>query len=196
MLAEEVDGEPYLFLALGSINNVLGRWEEAGFWLDKGLALEMEDRYVQAMLFNELAYVMARQGQHLDGSLRLVRRALDLFPDKNANGFIRDTLGLIYLKQKKNDKALRNLMEAVAKDPGVISRLHLAIDLMRSQDRPGALKHLRMIAAARPTLDSPHLEETQILRRVQSQIGKLEELLNLGGSAELEEAEGMLQDLF
>ena len=195
LLEPEASEEPFLYLALGSIDNVLGRYEEAGYWLDKGLHLQPEDPYLMAMLLNELAYVMARQEGRLDDCLGLVRKALEVFPNRSANGFIRDTLGLIYLKKGQNDKALRNLQEAVAKDPGVISRLHLTVAMLRHRDTPGAILQLQAIANSRPTLDTPHLEESQILRRIQNHLPKLEDLLNLGGIEELQEAEKILADL-
>lgn len=195
LLEPEQPEQPYLYLALGSIDNVLGLYEEAAGWLERGLSLKLDDPYVHAMLFNELAYVLVRRDEQLDVAVQLARRALELFPDRDANGFIRDTLGLAYLKQGQVDKALRNLREAVAKDATVVPRFHLAIALLGQKETTDALAELRIIAAARPSLESPHIEEIAILDRVQSHIAKIEELLNLGGPDDIQDALAVLAGL-
>ncbi len=194
-LMQEESAQPYLYLALGSIDNVLGLYDEAVGWLQRGLSLRPDDPFVHAMLFNELAYVLIRLNVRLDAAVRYARDALALFPDRNANGFIRDTLGLAYLKLSDNDKALRNLREAVAKDAAVASRFHLAVALLRDHDTADALDELRQIASARPSLESPHVEEAAILQRVQSHIGRLEDLLNLGGADDIRDALSILEGL-
>ncbi|MBN2498203.1 MAG: tetratricopeptide repeat protein [Deltaproteobacteria bacterium] len=195
LLVREAPTEPYLYLALGSTNNVLGLYDEAASWLHRGLQLPSSDPYAVAMLHNELAYVLLKSGGSLDDCIRLARTALDIFPDKQANGFIRDTLGVAYLKQGQLDKAIRNLREAVSKDSTSIPRLHLAVALIQTGDAAGALAELRLVASAKASLDSPHVEETRILQRVQAHIQRLEDLLNLGGADDLEEAHAILVDL-
>lgn len=194
-LLPEAQQQPYLFLALGSINTVMGLYEEAAGWLERGLALELTDRYVHAMLLNELAYVLIRRDSRLSAAVQYARRALELFPDKAANGFIRDTLGLAYLKLGELEKASRNLLEAVAKDPSPIPRFHLALVLIHDHRPADALTELRAIARARYSLESPHLEEIAILDRVQTHIARLEDLLNLGGANDLRDALSILAGL-
>jgi tetratricopeptide (TPR) repeat protein len=195
LLSQEERAEPYLFLALGSIDNVLGLYDEAAGWLAQGIAQESKDPYVHAMLQNELAYVLAKQGKRMEEAIRLARQALETFPDRTANGFIRDTLGVVYLKKGELEKAVRNLREAVAKDPTVIPRFHLALALIVARDAPGALIELRHVAAARPSLESPHVEETAILSRVQTHMARIEDLLHLGGADDLRDARDILGDL-
>lgn len=195
LLEPEQSHQPYLYLALGSIDNVLGLYEESAGWLERGLSLKLDDPYVHAMLFNELAYVLVRRNEQLTVAVKLARRALELFPDRNANGFIRDTLGLAYLKMGQTDKALRNLREAVAKDATVVPRFHLAMALLSQHEIADALVELRSIAAARPSLESPHIEEIAILDRVQSHIARLEDLLNLGGADDIRDALAVLEGL-
>jgi tetratricopeptide (TPR) repeat protein len=194
-LEGEMDPPAYLYLALGSACNVIGRYEEAVAWLSKGQELGPEEPYVLAMLHNEMAYVLAKQGLHLDRCLALARAALETFPDRSANGFIRDTLGVVYLKTGDVPKAIQNLREAVSKDPTVIPRFHLALALIHARDGASALVELRHISAARPSLESPHVEEIAILERVQSHIVKLEELLNLGGADDIRDALRLLDGL-
>jgi tetratricopeptide (TPR) repeat protein len=194
-LEQEGDPSPYLYLALGSVCNVVGQHQEAVYWIDRGISLAPKDPFVLAMLFNELAYVLARQELYLDRCVQLARTALELFPDTQANGFIRDTLGVVYLKRGDYDKAIQNLREAVRKDPTVIPRFHLALALLKNRDAANALAELKFITAARPSLESPHVEETAILDRVQCNILRLEDLLNLGGADDIRDALGMLEGL-
>ena len=175
--------------------NVVGQYQEAVYWIDRGISLSPKDPFVLAMLFNELAYVLAKQELHIDRCVQLARTALELFPNPQANGFIRDTLGVVYLKRGDYDKAIQNLREAVRKDPTVIPRFHLSLALLKKRDAANALAELKIIAAARPSLESPHVEETAILERVQSNILRLEDLLNLGGADDIRDALGMLEGL-
>jgi tetratricopeptide (TPR) repeat protein len=193
-LHEQVGDMPYLLLAIGSVCNVMGLYPEAVAWLERGLR-PTEDPFVAAMLLNELAYVQVKMGQHLERCIQMARHALEIFPNAEANGFIRDTLGVAYLKKGDLDKAVANLREAVAKDPTSIPRFHLALALLARQDAAGALGELRLIASARPSLESPHLEEMAILERVQKVMPKLDELLNLGGGENLAAARELLEDL-
>lgn len=194
-LEQEESPSPYLYLALGSICNVIGQHQEAVYWIDRGISLSPRDPYILAMLFNELAYVLAKQEIHLDRCVQLARTALELFPDARANGFIRDTLGVVYLKRGDHEKAIQNLREAVRKDPTVIPRFHLALALLENRDAANALAELKFVAAARPSLESPHVEETAILERVQSHILRLEDLLNLGGVDDIRDALEILKGL-
>lgn len=196
LAAGQPDDPPaYLYLALGSACNVLADYAEAVTWLTKGLELEPEDPYLLAMLYNELAYVMAKQAVDLERCVALARTAVEVFPDRQANGFIRDTLGVAYLKKGDIRKALQNLREAVRKDPTVIPRFHLALALLHEHDAAGALAELRHLASGRPSLESPHVEESAILERVQSHMTRIEDLLNLGGADDIRDALGILDGL-
>jgi len=195
LLEKENPRSAYLYLVLGSICNVLGRYDEATSWLAAGVDLSSKDPYLLAMLYNEMAYVMAKREIRLDRCVALARAALEMFPNKKANGFIRDTLGVAYLKSKEVKKAVRNLREAVSKDPTVIPRFHLALAQLMDGDTAGAQTELKIIAASRPSLESPHVEETAILDRVQANMGRLEDLLNLGGAGDIQDAMEILAGL-
>ena len=195
LLLPEHEDQNYLYLALGSINTVMGLYPEATNWLERGMAIQTEDRYAYAMILNELAYVLIRQNTRIQAAVQYARRAVELFPDKNANGFIRDTLGLAYLKTQEIDKAIRNLRESVAKDPSVVPRFHLAIALLHERNPADALSELQKVANARTSLESPHIEEITILERVQSHIQRLEELLKLGKADDIQSALDILDGL-
>jgi tetratricopeptide (TPR) repeat protein len=196
IILEDEDPPPaFLYLALGSVSNVLGLHDQATAWLARGISLNPKDPYLQAMLYNEMAYVMARQEIRFDQCIALARQALAVFPERQANGFIRDTLGVAYLKSGDTEKAIRNLREAVSKDPTVIPRFHLALALLNDKDPANALGELKQIAASSASLESPHVEETAILARVQSHIGRLEDLLNLGSANDIRDALEILDGL-
>ncbi len=186
---------PYLFLSLGSVCNVLGQYEMAAKWLSDGLDLNPRDPYLMAMLLNELAYVMAKQGKSLDQCAFIARSALETFPDRKTNGFIRDTLGFIYLKKGDVQKAIRNFREAVSKDQTVIPRFHLSIALLKDGQIEDALHELKNIAGARPSFDSPHAEEMVILDRVQGNLKEIEYLLRTRKDESTLEALKILQEL-
>jgi len=194
-LEKENNPPTYLYLALGSICNIMGTYQESISWLAKGLKQPPEDPYVLGMLYNETAYVLAKQGADISRCIQMARTALEIFPNKKANGFIRDTLGVAYLKKGELDKAIQNLREAVSKDPTIIPRFHLALALMQRRDLPGALNELRTISASRPSLESPHVEESTILNRVQKHFSRLEDLLNLGGADDVRDALELLGGL-
>lgn len=188
-------GPPSVYLALGAVCNVLGRYTEALQWLGEGLNRVSDDPYLQAMLLNETAYVMVKTGMQLERAVSVARSALETFPDPDCNGFIRDTLGAAYLKLGDYDKAVLNLREAVEKDPTAIPRFHLALAFLYQGKAAECLEQLRQLACAHPSLESPHVEETAILERVQVNFARLEQLLQLGGPEELEEVRRALSGL-
>jgi Tetratricopeptide repeat. len=195
LLDRQSEPNAYLFLVLGSVCHVLGQYEEALEWIQKGLLLPPDNPYVAAMLNNEMAYVFVRRGQHLDRAITLARTALEQFPDEKANGFIRDTLGVAYLKKGQFDKAIQNLREAVRKDPCIVPRFHLTIALLENHDAPAALQELKVLIAARSSMDTPHAEECAILERVQSNANQIETRLTSGGSENIQPVLQLLREL-
>jgi tetratricopeptide (TPR) repeat protein len=185
----------YLYLALGSICNVLGLYDQSTSWLKMGTQLQLDEPIVHAMLKNELAYVTARQGREFELCISLARQALDQFPDKQANGFIRDTLGVAYLKSGQIDKAIQNLQEAVRKDQTIIPRFHLALAFLHEGDAVSALEQLQHIATSKPSMDAPHIEETKIREQVQKSFARIEDLLNLGGADDIRDVLDTLNGL-
>ena len=195
LLDRQSEPNAYLFLVLGSVCHVLHQYDEALEWIEKGMLLSPDNPYVSAMLNNEMAYVFVRKGQHLDRAISLARTALEQFPDEKANGFIRDTLGVAYLKKGQLDKAIQNLREAVRKDPCVVPRFHLTVALLESHDAAAALQELKVLFAARSSLDTPHAEECAILERVQSNANQIEARLTSGGAENIQPVLQLLREL-
>jgi tetratricopeptide (TPR) repeat protein len=195
-LMVQQDPPPSIFLALGAVCNVLARYTEALEWLAEGVRRAgEEDVYLRALLLNETAYVMVKMGVQLDRAVTIARAALELFPDQQNNGFIRDTLGSIYLKMGDYQKAELNLREAVEKDSSAICRFHLALVLLAQGRAAECLEEMRKLVVCHPSLESPHVEEIMILERVQNHFSRLEQLLQLGGAEELAQARQILRGL-
>jgi tetratricopeptide (TPR) repeat protein len=195
LLDRQSEPSACLYLVLGSICHVLGQYDEALEWIEKGLLLAPDNPYIAAMLTNEMAYVFVRKGKHLDRAVSLARSALEQFPDPKANGFIRDTLGVAYLKKGQLDKAIQNLREAVRKDPCIVPRFHLTLALLENQDAPAALQELKVLFTSRSSLETPHAEEYAILERVQSNANQIEAHLTSGGAESTQPVLQLLRDL-
>jgi tetratricopeptide (TPR) repeat protein len=195
LLDRQSEPNAYLFLVLGSVCHVLRQYDEALEWIEKGMCLSPDNPYLAAMLNNEMAYVFVRKGQHLDRAVTLARTALEQFPNEKANGFIRDTLGVAYLKKGQFDKAIQNLREAVRKDPCVVPRFHLTVALLENHDASAALQELKVLFTAHSSLDTPHAEECAILERVQSNANKIEAHLTAGGAENIRPILQLLREL-
>lgn len=87
--------------------------------LEKVLEIK-EDHAIAA---NELAYILANEGQHMQKALSLARIAETKHPD---NPYILDTLGWVYYKQKSYDLAINKLEESLKRAPdNPITNYHL-----------------------------------------------------------------------
>jgi tetratricopeptide (TPR) repeat protein len=63
---------------------------------------------------NFVGYTYAERGENLDEAEALVKRALELTPNK---GYILDSLGWVYYKQGRYDEAIEQLNRAAALEP-------------------------------------------------------------------------------
>ena len=103
-----------------------------------------------ADLLNNLAYVEAETTSDLDDALALTKRALSQAP---GNPEYADTLGFIYLKQKKIASALDVFRTLSLKHPeNATFRYHLAVALFHNGDPIGARRELRAALAVDPSL--------------------------------------------
>jgi tetratricopeptide (TPR) repeat protein len=114
-----------------------------------------------AIVLNNLAYMLADQGSELDHALTLAQRAKQKFP---TNPDIADTLGWIYIKKNLSDNAISIFRDLTSKH-GHVSTYHyrLAMALFQKGDKPQAKKALETALKNNPTKE----EE-----------GKIKELLN------------------
>jgi tetratricopeptide (TPR) repeat protein len=127
-------------LLLSNIANVRHRSAEAEEWLQQVLDEFPDD----ASASNDLGYLWAERGAHLERALRLVRTAIDDEPDNHA---YRDSLGWVYYQRKQYAEAVAELEKAAAgkKPDGVIFE-HLG-DAYVKAGQPAKARHAWQQAA-------------------------------------------------
>ena len=114
-----------------------------------------------AIVLNNLAYMLADKGSDLDHALTLAQRAKQKFP---TNPDIADTLGWIYIKKNLSDNAISIFQELTSKHSHVSTyHYHLAMALFQKGDKPQAKKALETALKNKPSKE----EE-----------GKIKELMN------------------
>jgi tetratricopeptide (TPR) repeat protein len=125
---------------------------------EAGLLSEAKASYRQALklgadtadILNNLAYVEAETTSDLEDALALTKRALSQAP---GNPQYADTLGFIYLKQKKIASALDVFRTLSLRHPeNATFRYHLALALFHNGDSIGARRELRAALAVDPSL--------------------------------------------
>jgi tetratricopeptide (TPR) repeat protein len=118
-----------------------------------------------AVLLNNLAFLMCEQGGNLDAALTYAKRARELSP--NSDG-VADTLGWISLKKNLTDEAIALFREAVQKVPTRSTyHYHLAVALEQKGDHAGAMEELQAALKNNP----PNDEEAKI-RDLMLKVGK------------------------
>ncbi len=110
------------------------RREHWQLFYQRGIAFERTDRWTQAEadfltaldlhpdqpdVMNYLAYTWVDRGEHLERSVEMLERAVEMRPD---SGYIVDSLGWVYFRLGRFDDAVEQLERAVILDPtqGVI----------------------------------------------------------------------------
>jgi Flp pilus assembly protein TadD len=126
-LLPEHPNNPTVHLWLGVLENAKGN--------DKG-AIEHFQKVVDTdpnnpQALNNLAYLLARQGNQLPAALRYAQRAQALAPD---NPEYADTLGWVLYQQGLYSPALMQLEHAVSRGNNAIWRYHLAMACARTGD--------------------------------------------------------------
>ncbi len=112
----------------------LGRAEEACGLYEKALNLAPRN----ALVMNNLAWSLARQGKELPRAEDLARQAVAVRPD---NASFWDTLGLVQRLRGENAQAARSYHQALRLDPGLAqARAHLTPTLLALE--PGELERL------------------------------------------------------
>ena len=110
-----LSGEPdpddwVLYYARGIANERLDNWEQA----EDDLLVAMELSESHPLVLNYLGYSWIEQGRHLDRSLHMIERAVELQPD---DGYIVDSLGWAHFQLGQYDKAVDYLQKAVSLVP-------------------------------------------------------------------------------
>jgi len=127
------------------------QWPEAGATYEK--ALELDPNLPDAL--NNLAYLNATNFNNPDKALPLAERALSLRPD---SATFMDTLGWVYYKQGKLDKAREYLERSMTKQESVGTAVNLAtvlIDVGALDDADRIVQRgMALNAAAKPQPDA------------------------------------------
>ncbi|MGA3201238.1 MAG: tetratricopeptide repeat protein [Bryobacteraceae bacterium] len=110
---------------------------------------------------NDLAYLLADAGEHLDEALSFANKGLHNVSDPTIKKSLSDTLGWIYLKKNMNDSALQIFETLVKNDPrNATFRYHLAATLYQKGDKKQARVELEAALAGEPgSPDEPKIRE-------------------------------------
>lgn len=117
----------------------------------KVLEIDRDD----VVALNNLAYLSAQHAGQLDAALKYAQQAKSLAPE-NAN--IQDTLGWIYYRKGLYQGAVRELEQALARDPRPSIRFHLGLAYKQTGD---VSKSRQLIAAA--IAADPKLAESEYI---------------------------------
>jgi tetratricopeptide (TPR) repeat protein len=94
-----------------------------------------------AVVLNNLAFLMAENGGNLDEALSKAQRAKQIYPNLAE---ISDTMGWIFLKKNQFDQAIDIFKDLVAKQPGHSTyRYHLGLAYSQKGDKTRAVAELR-----------------------------------------------------
>jgi len=97
---------------------------------------------------NNLAYLLAEDGKDLDQALTFVQRAKQQAP---SNDDISDTMGLIYVKKKLTDDALRVFGDLVRRQPkNALYHYHLGMAQLQKGNRVAARQSLQTALQLKP----------------------------------------------
>jgi tetratricopeptide (TPR) repeat protein len=121
-----------------------GKTEDAERAYRETLALQPEN----ALVKNNLAYLLAEKGGNLDDALRL---ALEASRQQPANMSLADTLAYIYIRKSLPDSAIQILSNATRKDPNQPAyHYHLAMALLQKGDKAGSRRECEAALANGP----------------------------------------------
>jgi tetratricopeptide (TPR) repeat protein len=137
-----------LHYKLGVIYSKMERGEESLLEMEKVLAIEPEN----AEALNFIGYTYADKGIRLDEAERMIKRAMELKP---GNGYIIDSLGWLYYRQNKTEKAIKYLEEAfriTPKDPTIAEHLGEVYERMGNGEK--ALEMYRKALELNPENES------------------------------------------
>jgi Tfp pilus assembly protein PilF len=126
-----------LYFRLGVVYDKSGNKDDSIETMKKLIQLDPKN----ANALNYLGYTYADLGKNLDEAERLVKEALTYKPD---DGYITDSLGWVYYKKGKYDKALELLKKAaslVPEDPIILE--HLGDAYLKKNNEAKALEYYK-----------------------------------------------------
>jgi tetratricopeptide (TPR) repeat protein len=132
---------------LGLILDGASRKPEAKKFYEAALKVEPDN----AVVLNNLAFLLAETGGDLNDALTKAQRAKQMKPEISE---ISDTLGWIYLKKGLADNAIDVFKELVAKDPHHATyRFHLGMAYSQKGDRTKAMEQFKEALKFNPNQD-------------------------------------------
>jgi tetratricopeptide (TPR) repeat protein len=144
---ETLPDKPELLATLGLVLDGASRKPEAKQFYEATLKVDPNN----AIVLNNLAYLLAETGGDLNDALTKVQRAKQIRPDVFE---ISDTLGWIYLKKGLADNAIDVFKELVAKEPHHATyRFHLGMAYSQKGDKTKAMEQLKEALKFNPTSD-------------------------------------------
>ena len=115
-----------------------------------------------AVVLNNLAFLLAETGGDLDDALTKAQRAKQLLPGLFE---ISDTLGWIYLKKNLADNAIDIFKDLVAKEPSHSTyRFHLGMAYSQKGDKTKALEQLKEALKYNPSKEEKEKIQQLIAR--------------------------------
>jgi Flp pilus assembly protein TadD len=149
----------FVLSTLGLVLDGASRKPEAKQFYEATLKLEPGN----AVVLNNLAFLLAETGGDLNDALTKVQRAKQIRPEVAE---ISDTLGWIYLKKGLADNAIDVFKELVAKAPHQATyRFHLGMAYSQKGDKTKAMEQLKEALKS-----NPHADEKD---KIQALIAKL-----------------------
>jgi tetratricopeptide (TPR) repeat protein len=144
---ETLPDNPFVLATLGLVLDGASRKPEAKQFYEATLKVDPNN----AVVLNNLAYLMAETGGDLNDALTKVQRAKQIKPDVFE---ISDTLGWIYLKKGLADNAIDVFKELVAKEPHHATyRFHLGMAYSQKGDKTKAMEQLKEALKFNPLPD-------------------------------------------
>jgi tetratricopeptide (TPR) repeat protein len=144
---ETLPDNPALLATLGLVLDQASRKAEAKQFYEATLKLDPQN----AIVLNNLAYLLAETGGDLNDALTKVQRAKQIRSDLPE---ISDTLGWVYLKKGLADNAIDVFKELVARVPHQSTyRFHLGMAYSQKGDKTKAMEQLKEALKFSPTPD-------------------------------------------
>jgi tetratricopeptide (TPR) repeat protein len=127
MALEKDPDFPHAVTRLAELSYVMGHYGQAERYYRKAIKLAPRD----GDLYNNLCWVYLSQGKKLKRAEGLIMRALELNPEHK--GYYLDTLGAIYLKERRYREAIDVLLAAVSyfdeTQPDLLSQVYRHLGL-------------------------------------------------------------------
>ncbi|NOT44114.1 MAG: tetratricopeptide repeat protein, partial [Acidobacteria bacterium] len=134
-------------LMVARIHHAQGRLDDARRYYEAALALDSRNPLAN----NNLAFMLAEQGQDLDQALTMAQTAKAAAPE---DPDVNDTLGWIYYKRNLAGLAVDPLRQAVAADPSnAVYSYHLGVAQSESGDQAGARASLQRALTLDPSFE-------------------------------------------